>query len=84
MSSCALGSSAALWHVQGVDAVVSVLARRVHGQTPHVVEGRVKWQTCAHPEVHICAQVVARCPKVVLIVACKTDKVTIESNTCLT
>lgn len=49
VSSGALRRSAALRYVEGVNTVVRVLAGRVHWQPSHVVESRVKRQTCTHP-----------------------------------
>lgn len=69
----ALWRRAALRHVQRVDAVVGVLARRLHAHAPHVVERRVERQPCAHPQVHVRAQVVARRPEVILVVTWKTN-----------
>lgn len=65
----ALGRSTALRHVQRVHTVVCVIPRHVHGHSPHVVERGVEWQPCAHPQIHVRPEVVARCPEVVLIVA---------------
>lgn len=69
MSGGTLGCGTALRHVKRVDAVVGMLRGRVHGHSPHIVEGGVERQPRAHPEVHIRAQVVSRRPEVILIVA---------------
>lgn len=75
MPRCTLGRGAALRHVERVDAVVRVLAGRVHRHPPHVVECRVERQPCAHPQVHVGAEIVARCPKIVFVITWKNDAI---------
>lgn len=71
MPRCALGSSAALGYVQGVHAIVSMLARGVHRHASHVIERRIKRQPRAHPQVHVGTEIVTRRPEIVLVIACE-------------
>lgn len=80
VSGGALRRGGALGHVERVQAVVGARGRRVQRHAPHVVERGVERQPRAHPQVHVRAQVVARRPEVVLVVACNRAPVMLYTS----